>query len=100
MKKPVYCQKSTGLLIAAFIFSAFSCQGLRDKQTPGSNDQYNVLFIVVDDLRPVLGCYGNTLVKTPQIDALAAQGMVFNRAYCETPQCLPSRTSTLTGLRD
>jgi iduronate 2-sulfatase len=33
------------------------------------------------------------------MDALAAQGMVFNRAYCETPQCLPSRTSTLTGLR-
>jgi len=91
MKKPVYCQKSTGLLIAAFIFSAFSCQGLHHKHSPDSTDQYNVLFIVVDDLPPVLGCYGDTFVKTPHMDSLAAQGMVFNRAYCETPQCLPSQ---------
>lgn len=96
----MFCQKPTGLLITAVILSAFSCQGLRKKFSPGeSTGQYNVLFIAVDDLRPVLGCYGYTQIKTPHMDSLAAQGMVFNRAYCETPQCLPSRTSTLTGLR-
>jgi iduronate 2-sulfatase len=100
MKKSVCRQQSTVLMIALAFLSAFSCQGLRDKHSLGeSRSQYNVLFIAVDDLRPVLGCYGDTLVKTPHLDALAAQGMVFNRAYCETPQCLPSRTSILTGLR-
>ena len=100
MKKPFICLKFPGLLIAVALFIGFSCQGLSNKQAHGkSSGQYNVLFIAVDDLRPILGCFGDTLVKTPHMDALAAVGMVFNRAYCETPQCLPSRTSTLTGLR-
>ena len=58
----------------------------------------NILFIPVDDLRPELGCYGNTIVKTPNIDALAKNGMVFNRAYCQQAVCNPSRVSLLTGL--
>jgi arylsulfatase A-like enzyme len=100
MKKPVYRQQLTGLFVAVAVFSVFSCQGLRNKDSLGeSKGEYNVLFIVVDDLRPMLGCYGDPHAKTPHLDALAADGIVFNRAYCETPQCLPSRTSTLTGLR-
>lgn len=59
----------------------------------------NVLLITVDDLRPALGCYGNGTVKTPNIDRLAWQGMVFQRAYCQDSVCSPSRTSMLTGLR-
>ncbi|MCB1121827.1 MAG: sulfatase [Verrucomicrobiae bacterium] len=62
-------------------------------------NRYNVLFIAVDDLRPVLGCYGNTIVKTPHLDQLAQQGIVFENAYCQASSCLPSRTSLLTGLR-
>lgn len=59
----------------------------------------NVLFIAVDDLRTDIGCFGNTEVKTPNIDALAKRGLVFHRAYCQQAVCSPSRTSLLTGLR-
>jgi len=66
---------------------------------PAEASRYNVLFIGVDDLRPALGCYGYSAVKTPHIDALAARGTVFGRAYCQAPSCMPSRSSLLTGLR-
>ena len=59
----------------------------------------NVLFIAVDDLRPSVGCYGDTFAKTPNIDRLAAQGMLFTRCYCQQALCSPSRTSLMTGRR-
>lgn len=59
--------------------------------------QPNVLFIAVDDLRSSLGCYGDPLAQSPNIDRLASQSRVFLRAYCMQAVCGPSRTSLLTG---
>lgn len=59
----------------------------------------NILFIAVDDLRPELGCYGSPIAVTPHLDALASDGLLFNRAYCQQAICRPSRASLLTGAR-
>jgi iduronate 2-sulfatase len=59
----------------------------------------NVLLICVDDLKPLLGCYGNKTIKSPNIDRLAARGVVFDRAYCNQAVCAPSRNTLLTGVR-
>ncbi|MBF0197781.1 MAG: sulfatase [Planctomycetes bacterium] len=58
----------------------------------------NVLFIAIDDLKPILGCYGNDIVKSPHIDSIAEKGTVFLNNHCQWPVCAPSRTSLLTGL--
>ena len=59
----------------------------------------NVLFIAVDDLKPLLGCYGDSIVKTPNIDKLASQGFVLENNHCQQAVCGPSRASILTGKR-
>lgn len=61
--------------------------------------KFNVLMIAVDDLRPTFGCYGHPEIKTPNLDALAAGGTLFERAYVMQAVCSPSRTCLLTGRR-
>jgi iduronate 2-sulfatase len=78
---------------------ALLAAGLVSAAPAAEDSRPNVLFISVDDLRPELGCYGRKLVKSPNIDGLAAQGRLFTRAYCQQAICGPSRASLMTGLR-
>ncbi len=73
--------------------------GLGLTQLSAQEKQMNVLFIAVDDLKPVLGCYGDKLVRTPNIDRLARQGTVFLQNYCQQAVSGPTRASLMTGMR-
>ena len=64
-----------------------------------ADEKKNVLFIIVDDLRPELNCYGAKYMKTPNIDRLASQGVMFENAYCNVPVSGASRASLFSGLR-
>jgi iduronate 2-sulfatase len=79
--------------ILIFILSCLSAQILEAADKP------NVLMICVDDLKPNLGCYGDKFAHTPNIDALAASGILFESAYCNQAVCSPSRNSLMLGLR-
>ncbi len=71
--------------------------GVLSAETSKPAARPNVLFMFVDDLRTSLGCYGDPLVKSPDIDRLAQSSRLFNRAYCHQAVCGPSRASILTG---
>ena len=72
----------------------FACLFLHAGERP------NVLFLAVDDLNDWVGCLdGHPQAKTPNIDALAERGVLFQQAHCAAPLCSPSRTSVMMGLR-
>lgn len=79
------------ILIASFVLLAAVMTGAR------AAEKLNVLFIASDDMRPQLGCYGDPVVKSPNIDGLARRGMLFNRSYVQQALCSPSRISMLSG---
>ena len=88
------------LVLFGFVFILFSCKVTKEntiKKT--SSVKKNLLFIMVDDLRPELNSYGKNRIISPNIDALATTGISFNRAYCNVPVCGASRASLLTGIR-
>ncbi|XP_040075856.2 iduronate 2-sulfatase [Ixodes scapularis] len=79
------------IAVVAFLLLSLGARG--DKPPP------NILFIVADDLRPTLGCYGDDLALTPAIDSLAQEGVLFANAHAQQALCGPSRTSFLTSRR-
>ncbi len=62
-------------------------------------ERSNVLLICVDDLKPLLGCYGDKHIHSPNLDKLAARGLLFEQAYCNQAVCAPSRNALLVGAR-
>ena len=92
---------SNYLLIGLSLF-AISCKSSNDSQkrrkTPPDTTKPNVLFICIDDLRPDLGCYGNEIVKSPNLDKLAKNGIVFTNQFVQVPTCGASRACLLTGM--
>lgn len=87
--------KSIGLGYMLLAFGAVACNPAQKPEMK----KPNVLFIAVDDLRPELGCYGHSQIKSPNIDNLANRGLTFVNAYCNVPVCGASRASLLTGIR-
>jgi len=84
--------KSAALvLVSLFVLGA--------SRSSNAADRPDILLIAVDDLRPMLGCYGDTRISTPNIDRLAERAVVFDRAYCQYAKCGTSRLSLMTGLR-
>lgn len=83
------------LILSVLILSAQTTTTAR----AAGDQRPNVLFIAADDLRCDLGCYGHNIVKTPNLDRLAARGTRFDRAYCAQALCNPSRSSLMTGRR-
>lgn len=85
----------------ACVASVLVCMGSPGRAVAASPsvDRPNVLLILVDDLKPSFGAYGDSFVHSPNLDALAARGMRFDRAYCNQAVCAPSRNNLLTGMR-
>ena len=81
----------TLLVSSTALLSLLSLPGM------AKTEKMNVLFLMADDMRPELGCYGIEAVKTPNLDRLASTGVLFQNAYCNIPVSGASRASTLTG---
>ncbi|GAC12645.1 sulfatase [Paraglaciecola chathamensis] len=94
------------ILSVVLVCLGFACKASNEtsesratKSDSSVANQQNIVMIIVDDLRPALGVYGDDKAHTPNIDSLAFQGVSFNQAYANVPVCGASRASFLTGLR-
>lgn len=87
------------VLFVALLIGVFSCTTPAPVEEAKTKTKPNILFIAVDDLRPELNFYGAKHIKSPNLDKLASQSLVFNRSYCNIPVCGASRASLLSGAR-
>lgn len=81
-------------LIAALL--TFSCENKQKKNQDVTPP--NIIWLVAEDISPALGCYGDPLAKTPNIDRIAASGIRFDNAYATAPICAPSRSCLMSGM--
>ena len=87
-----------GLVVGMTGITLLSCSSSKNsEESTVSGHSYNVLFIAVDDLRPEIGAYGNSVIKTPNIDEFASTAVLFQNHYVQVPTCGASRASILTG---
>ena len=84
---------------AVVVLACLFVSGCNGQAGTGEGSRYNVLFITMDDYRPMMGAYGRDFIHTPALDSLSEDGLLFTRAYVQQAWCAPSRTSFLTGLR-
>jgi len=85
-------------LLSIALITSQRIKSVEKEQTTEQKTPYNVLFLMADDMRPELGCYGVSEIKTPNIDRLAESGVLFQNAHCNAPVSGSSRASLLTGL--
>jgi iduronate 2-sulfatase len=100
MKKPVHLNRREFMKLSAGAGAAGllgGCNFFQSKEKQAARP--NILFVIVDDLRPELGCYGCTEIKTPNFDRFARGAVTFTRAFCQAAACAPSRASVLLGQR-
>ena len=94
-------QTATGMaavLAAQRAASATAASARKTASTAEKASRPNLLFVLSDDhSAPFVGCYGDKVIRTPNLDRFAAEGIRFDRAYTSTPQCVPSRASLMTG---
>lgn len=83
-----------GILSISYIVWLLFCTSCKENTLA----KPNVIWIVCEDLSPDLGCYGNELVQTPQLDSLAKEGIRFTNVFATVPACSPSRTAFATGI--
>ncbi len=85
-------------IVAGLVLTVGALFASGSGERPNLPRRVNILFVAIDDLRPELGCYGADHIQSPNIDKLASQGVLFNRAYCQAPHCAPSRSALLSGV--
>ncbi|MFT7234292.1 MAG: N-sulfoglucosamine sulfohydrolase, partial [Cyclobacteriaceae bacterium] len=88
--------KALKLVVLAIAF--ISCQSDNKQSNKVDASRPNVLWIVVEDASPHVGCYGETTIATPNIDALAKSGVKFKKAFVSAPVCSAARSAMMAGM--
>lgn len=92
--------KNTNLAISTIVLliSLFLFPGCSNQKKAKTTERPNIVWIVCEDMNPILGCYGDNVAKTPNIDKLAETGVVYQHAYANAPICAPARSCLITGV--